>query len=657
QHLYRFLYPRRDFSLIFVRWISVQGLNKNSPYCYNTRVRKRPPMKTLPVCLFLSLAVLGLAVPQFGNFTKVTTIPEGITYNELLSVIDCSDTDHGPTNSYVLTVVPSTPCGQCFKIFSCPEGDCLQYRAGVDQLDYRQAPSYLITIACDNGVDTPDQRVVQVMVVPSSPPVFDPDSLYVNISIDSHKTPARTVLFDVDAVDKDNDDVIYSLAVVPSTSAGHYWIDSFTGEIFTTVDTRRECDRNDVSLLVTITDGKTKVGPLVIDVSILNPNVSPRAANLDTTVQIPETAQGTAYSMMFMDDNTRDVFYTVTSGNSPGLAQYTIDGKSPNIDIKGNLNYETSALRSTVLDIQLTDGFCRSPLYQLTLTVTDVNEAPLIVPSVSRVEICEGKRDFNPGFRIVDEDASDVHKWSISNLTSDVAGHFGIDSSTGVMRTLLDYDVDMGAMAAKRQIIVQVTDKGGLIATATVDITILDCNDNAPVFNSANYSAAATECTAAGSQLMKVTATDRDSSRGMNNVLHYSGSGGAIYIASGGEIIVAQAMPAGTVLTFFAYAYDNGQTPGPLRSLHPAVVSVRFTKCPTPPPSTTTPVATTSHFASTTETLPKENDNTAWIIIASLLGTAWLGVLGYMLWRYGAKCLDVWRKINCGQDACWEKRR
>ncbi|KAK0039898.1 cadherin EGF LAG seven-pass G-type receptor 1, partial [Biomphalaria pfeifferi] len=604
--------------------------------------------------------------PNITAFQKVAVVKEGSQVNSVLSTITCSDSDGDLTATYVKSVSPSTLCGKCFEVLNCLPNECLQYRAGVGTLDYSTASSYLVTVSCEDLVHSdPDAtEVIEVKVLPNAPPHFDPDVKFVSLPKDGPTIKAGTVLYQVDGIDPEDDDITYSMNVNPATSAKNYQINPLTGEIKALIDLSKEC-LSSITFEVTMTDGHSSVGPQVIDMPISNPNVAPTASNLDTTIQIPEDhSLTTAYTMAIIDGNPGDkVTYTTSSTNAAGLAQYKMDGKSLNVDVQQALDYEQASLRQTDVIVQATDGNCPSPPYTLRIKVTDVNEKPVITPSRTNVEVCEGVQEFDPGYTAVDPDTPDTQTWSLSSTMSNTNGRFGINRNTGWLKTLIDYDVDKGAMTSTVTYTVLVTDKGGLSSTATVGVTFLDCNDNAPIFDQQQaYTYAATECTAAGAKLGTITATDRDSSREQNNVIYYEGSGGSVKVGTGGEVVVVQALPAGSVVTFNAYAYDRGQTPGPLRSVNPAVISVRFTPCPTtPPPVTAAPVVTVTTTTTTTTTaaplVTKSVDNLWWIILAALLGAAMLGLLSYMLWKYGSLCLHGCKKLNCRQCKARPKPR
>ncbi|XP_059153707.1 uncharacterized protein LOC131939435 [Physella acuta] len=148
-----------------------------------------------------------------------------------------------------------------------PPASCLQYRAGVGTLDYTSAQYYLVTVSCTDNKETPVTEVIEVKVIPNSPPYFIPeDYQYVYDLMDSG-APAGQVVYDVDAKDDDGDDVIYSLEVLPQSSASHYKIDRATGKISTTVPLKAECN-GDVTFRVTISDGNITAAPMVIVMAI-----------------------------------------------------------------------------------------------------------------------------------------------------------------------------------------------------------------------------------------------------------------------------------------------------------------------------------------------------------------------------------------------------
>ncbi|XP_059141767.1 protocadherin-16-like [Physella acuta] len=370
--------------------------------------------------------------------------------------------------------------------------------------------------------------------------------------------------------------------------------------------------------------------------------------------------------MLTNDANIKDTLtYTITTTNSAGLAQFQIDNVTGVIDVAKPLDYENTALRMTDLVVQASDGYCTSPKYQLHLQVTDVNEAPTISPDVINMNVCEGKKTFSPGYKLTDPDTIDTQRWYFDKSNSDPNGYFNIDAKTGDLMTLLDYDVDpLKPMPVSNTFRVVVEDKGGLTATAKVTVNFTECNDHAPVFDAPGYEASASECSGAGSRLIRIRATDNDTSRDDNNVIYYQGSGGAVSVNSDGDVILNHPLPAGNVITFDAYAYDRGRTPSQLRSVNPTRISVRFTPCYTtyvpivvPTPAPTVPTTPTTTLPTTTTTKTKQDSNLPWIVIAALLGSVMLALLACMLWRYGRLCAHACNNFSCEKKCCRPRPR
>lgn len=79
----------------------------------------------------------------------------------------------------------------------------------------------------------------------------------------------------------------------------------------------------------------------------------------------------------------------------------------------------------------------------------------------------------------------------------------------------LDYET-----ISSYRLLIRATDGGGRYSDMTVDINILDQNDNEPIFNISKYSAKVTENVTVGTAIIKVFATDSDS--GDNGRVSYS---------------------------------------------------------------------------------------------------------------------------------------
>ncbi|GFO45161.1 LOW QUALITY PROTEIN: protocadherin fat 4 [Plakobranchus ocellatus] len=617
-----------------------------------------PALSFLP--LFALHVIIG-ATPIITQYNKTAVLYEGTQINQVVSTIECSDPDGDLTNTRVLSVSPSSPCANCFEVLDCGVAECLQYRAGVGTLDHGTAGSYLITLACEDNMETPATEVVEVIVAPSSPPYFDPDVHFgefrvaVDTNLDASLFASGDLVYDVNATDNEGDDVFYTLGVTPASASTAFSINAFSGEITALASLESLC-LSSVTLEVTITDGTSTPEPLVINAVLTNSRVAPVAINLNRVVQIPEDTTGAVYVMRFVDGDGDALTYSVTSSNTAGFAQYTLNGAQ--LEVSSNLHYEASSLRTTELTVTASDAYCTSEQYSLTLEVTDVNEAPSLSPNLTTVFTCEGQIEFESGITVVDPDTTDTHKWTL--VSSNPDGYYSINPETGVLGTSMDYDVDLdyhktAAYPLSYDYVIKVRDKGGLTATATVTASFLDCNDNSPRFLQSAYSAAATECTTPGmfatlilyttpgTILLNLEAEDADSARQSNNDTYFTGSRGAISVGSDGAVTLLSTYPAGTVVTFPAYVWDKGQTPGALRSENPAYISIRFLPCP-PTVAPVTPAPTTAAAATTTATTTTSSMNISeavcWASAAWVCSPSCSGVTGVCAHKFVGNALS-----------------
>ncbi|GFR92452.1 hypothetical protein ElyMa_000868200, partial [Elysia marginata] len=132
----------------------------------------------LRVVYFFTVLLSSSASPVINSFDKVALLYEGTQVNVVLSTIDCSDQDGDLTDVTVQSMSPSSPCVNCFEVLDCGTVECLQYRAGVGTLSHASTGSYLITLACKDNFETPATEVVEVIILPNSPPYFQPDQLF-----------------------------------------------------------------------------------------------------------------------------------------------------------------------------------------------------------------------------------------------------------------------------------------------------------------------------------------------------------------------------------------------------------------------------------------------------------------------------------------------
>uniref|UniRef100_A0A672SCK8 Cadherin domain-containing protein n=1 Tax=Sinocyclocheilus grahami TaxID=75366 RepID=A0A672SCK8_SINGR len=235
---------------------------------------------------------------------------------------------------------------------------------------------------------------------------------------------------------------------------------------------------------------------------------------LEPAIDLDVGINGLQSYMLKPTDNFNLIFK-----NQPG------DGKNVEIVLKKPLDREKQHDIKLVLtaidggDPQLSGSI------EIHITVLDVNDnAPVFLQSVYKATVTENA----PKDTVVstvsatdpDEGINSKIEYSIANRQDDARQLFGINQDTGQVTVVGVIDFEK---ARSYEISVQAGDHGGdpqLSGTAQIHITVLDVNDNAPVFTHKIYKASITENALKGTVVTTVRASDLD--EGSNGKIAYA---------------------------------------------------------------------------------------------------------------------------------------
>ncbi|NXH63564.1 PCDG7 protein, partial [Rhabdornis inornatus] len=164
-------------------------------------------------------------------------------------------------------------------------------------------------------------------------------------------------------------------------------------------------------------------------------------------------------------------------------------------------------------------------IYKGEVEILDINDNPPSFPERSVLEISENTA---PGARFPLERAHDpdIGVNSLQNYECSESSYFTLDVKTGddgviYPELILVKSLDREQQAA-HNLILTATDNGSPVksGSTTIQIIVLDGNDNAPEFTQSVYKVTLREDVAVGSRVLQVTATDRD--EGPNAEVKYS---------------------------------------------------------------------------------------------------------------------------------------
>ena len=266
-----------------------------------------------------------------------------------------------------------------------------------------------------------------------------------------------------------------------------------------------DADENNVYLVTLNATSGNLTTVRNVEVTVLDYNYPPVVSG-PTTKNVAEntTAVGT---YTYTDADQDSVTWTL-GGDDAG--DFLISG-SGELTFDPAPDFETPADDDTSNDYEVTiqadDGTNALVEYPVTVTVTNVNEAPEFPGATATRNVDENTaadQDIGAAVEASDVDANDTLTYSLDAAGAAV---FGIDTTTGQLKTkaALDHeDTDSYTVT------VTVRDAAGLTASVDVTITVNDVND-APAFDSETATRDIAENTVAGTDIGDAfTASDED---------------------------------------------------------------------------------------------------------------------------------------------------
>uniref|UniRef100_A0A8C9BCN7 Protocadherin Fat 4 n=1 Tax=Phocoena sinus TaxID=42100 RepID=A0A8C9BCN7_PHOSS len=398
------------------------------------------------------------------------------------------------------------------------------------------AGSYQIEIlASDVGVPQLSSSfilTVYVHDVNDNPPVFDQLSYEVTLS---ESEPVNSRFFKVQAFDKDsgaNGEIAYSIAEGNTGDAFGIFPD---GQLYIKSELDRELQDRYV-LLVVASDRAVEPLSATVNVTVILEDVNDNRPLFNST----------NYTFYFEEEQRAGSFVGKVSAidkdfGPNGEVRYSFEMVQPDFElhaISGEITnthqFDRESLmrrRGTAVfsfTVTATDQGLPQPLKdQATVHVymKDINDnAPKFLKDFYQATISESAANLTQVLRVsasdVDEGNNGLIHYSV--IKGNEERQFAIDSTSGQVTLIgkLDYEA-----TAAYSLVIQAVDSGAvsLNSTCTLNIDILDENDNTPSFPKSTLFVDVLENMRIGELVSSVTATDSDS--GDNADLHYSITG------------------------------------------------------------------------------------------------------------------------------------
>ncbi|KAL4234269.1 plasma membrane adhesion molecule [Mactra antiquata] len=501
-------------------------------------------------------------------------------------------------------------------------------------------PTFILQI---NAVDntTTDTGNFTVNLVASQPPTITnlPGTATINVNASiGHQ------VFQVTSTDAEGDQILYSFTCSPTGC--ETWFNIYDLGQIKLVNDISAIQASTITFNVTVRDSRYVGDTKTLTVNVTGINSIPTITNLNTSINVAENiALGTTIETATCTDNDTTDSKAISMSCLPtwGSSLIGIHDTTGVITTITPINYESLTAPTTfVCSIECTDSTSTSTS-TLNVTITDVPEAPTYPQNSYNEFINEslaGTQIQSSAYNVSDDDNGDTRTYTLN--CGAYTNYFSVDATNGIMKLARDVDADNSSVPTSIICSLTATDKANLTGTVTVNVTIININDNIPKFSPLFYAFTVWRHWTTDMVIGTVTATDGDLGTYGNIVYSVDSSTlscGCININNAGQLLVNNnllALNASSTVIFNVVATDGGgkqataQVSLIVREIVTQPVPVRYLK------------------------FTDDRRNIAWLTISSLIFACSLVFGAYLI--YSAKTANSASQFQCCR-VFFEKRQ
>ncbi|XP_078331728.1 protocadherin Fat 3-like [Crassostrea virginica] len=497
-------------------------------------------------------------VPYFLNLPFTVNVDETISPGSVLYSVTAHDNDAVDVLSYSVAYSPTSA------------SSLLQFDSTGNQIKLRENSTMnyqllnemivVVTVQDPSGATVTSNLTINVNNVNESPQFSSP-VYYGEVKDGTLGLPVTLV---ITAMDPDLSDTL-TYSIVSQSVAGIFTINTTSGDLYTAVDDAYYKTNGNCTLLVQVEDQYGAYDQATIVVSITYVNTKPEIYNFTGNCEISEALPVGSLLAIFSvtDPNSRDVITERISWfPASAVYKFTINFSSRQLYIylKDTIDYENeNAYNLTMI---FNDGHEDSTSYEVAFSVGDVNEPPSIQYSSYSMAVNESNAGtvLDASMVFTDPDQDDTTTCEI--FSGNDNQYFDISPATCILSLAKDYDIDLG-LPSTHSLLVRVVDSKGLSATTTVNINVLDINDNTPKFEYPEIVEFVASDSLIGYQVHKLSVNDIDSSLNAQLTCAMDGSHSTKQFALTSGCIIYQTeslanLAEGTEINFTAIVQDAG---------------------------------------------------------------------------------------------------
>ncbi|XP_036372790.1 protocadherin Fat 1a isoform X3 [Megalops cyprinoides] len=454
--------------------------------------------------------------PAFESDPYQAVVVENLPGGTFVIQVKATDLDSGTNGQVVYSLDQNQESEEVLELFTINSET--GWLTTLKELDREERGQHTVAVvASDRGEKT--QLVARTRVevtvadVNDNPPRFTAEIYKGTVSEDDPPPSGVIAILSTSDADSEPINKQVNYFITGGDPLGQFAIEHAQNEWKVSVRKPLDREERDNYLLnITATDG-TFVAKAVVEVKVLDANDnSPVCEKALYAEAVPEDAPAGKLILQVSatDADIRSNAHITYELHGVGSESFSIDADTG--EVKTLLPLDREETEVYQLTARALDGGGRSCEAQVRITVEDVNDnVPQFAADPYAVTVFENTE---VGTFVAKLQATDLDLGAngevLYSLADSADGTFSIDGRSGVVSLQRPLDREAQAVYSLRAL---ASDRGvspRLSSACAVLVSVLDINDNPPVFEQREYVAAVPEDVAPGTQVLRVFAASRD---------------------------------------------------------------------------------------------------------------------------------------------------